>query len=148
MNTQMQQDGAITRERPAADRLPWLANFGNRGDAEGQGPEADLSISAPEMRRIAAAYRTAWNLAETDPAVLLNSPYKGATETILWGGRLRALGQPNVGAVQVEFLRETLLGPVATAELLQPGTGWPDVDTAHVEGLAVRLRDAGDQLRG
>jgi hypothetical protein len=31
----MMPDGAITRERPPADRLPALVNFGNLGDAHG-----------------------------------------------------------------------------------------------------------------
>ena len=149
MNTQMQPDGAITRERPVADRLPWLANFGNRGDASGEGPADELSISAAEMRRMADAYVQAWGIAPDarEAALLLNSPYKGAYETITWGARLRALGQANVGVVQMEFLRETLLGPVATAELHRPGAGWPAVDVGYLETIVARLKAAGDALR-
>lgn len=145
MNTQMQPDGAITRERPVADRLPWFANFGNRGDAEGNGPADELSIPGIEMRRIADAWTHACDI--TDQGILLNSPYKGAWETMHWGERLRALGEPNVGIVQVEFLRETLLGEAATAELHEAGTGWPLVDAAHLTGIVAKLKSAGDSLR-
>lgn len=148
MNTQMQPDGAITRERPPADRLPLVANLGNRGDARGEQDKDPLSIPAAEARRIAAAYAQAWGVPVDGGGVTLNVPYRGAQETILWGDRLRPLGQPNVGIVQIEFLRETLLGPKVTAALHQPGTGWPDVDEAHLATVAERLAMVGRLLRG
>jgi hypothetical protein len=149
MNTQMRPDGAITRPRPPADRLPWLANFGNRGDAVGEGPVADITMPGAELRRIADAYANAWSIPDTerDAAILLNSPYKGAYETVTWGRRLRPLAQPNVGIVQMEFLRETLLGPAVTAMLQLPGADWPAVDQDHLASVVNRLKAAGDALR-
>jgi hypothetical protein len=49
--------------------------------------------------------------------------------------------------LQVEFLRETLLGPRATAELHQAGDGWPEVDQAHLAEVVGRLVRAGRLLR-
>ncbi len=146
MNTQMREDGAITRERPVADRLPAVANFGNRGDARGEKEQDEISISATEARRVVAAYAAAWGVTD-EASVTLNAPYKGAYETVLWGGRLRALGELQVGMLQVEFLRETLLGPRATAELHQAGEGWPAVDQAHLAEVVGRLVEAGRLLR-
>jgi hypothetical protein len=52
-----------------------------------------------------------------------------------------------VGAVQVEFLREALLGPRATAQLRQPGADWPETDRAHRDGIVAALVAAGRLLR-
>jgi len=149
MNTQILPDGAITRERPVADRLPWLANFGNRGDFAGEGPLDEITIAGTEMRRIADAYARAWDITDSarNTAILLNNPYKGAFETVHWGAKLRALGRVNLGMVQVEFLRETLLGPRVTASLHQPGKDWPAVDQVHLAETVGRLKQAGDSLR-
>jgi len=149
MNTQILPDGAITRERPLADRLPLLANFGNRGDLAGDGPLEEITVAGAEMRRIADAYARAWDIADSarNAAILLNSPYKGAFETVHWGMKLRALGRADLGMVQVEFLRETLLGPRVTAALHQPGTDWPSVDMPHLRETVARLKRAGDLLR-
>ena len=60
MNTKMRADGAIVIERPAADRLPELVNFGNKGDERGEAEAEPLAIGAAEMRRIADAYGEIW----------------------------------------------------------------------------------------
>jgi len=49
--------------------------------------------------------------------------------------------------VQVEFLREALLGPRVTAHLKQPGADWPEVDRAHLDGIVAALEAAGRLLR-
>jgi len=59
MNTKMRADGAIVMERPAADRLPELVNFGNKGDERGDAGSDPLTIRAAEMRRIADAWAQA-----------------------------------------------------------------------------------------
>ena len=154
MNTKMREDGAIVVERPAADRLPAWVNFGNRGNAQGEADGLPLTLAAAEMRRIRAAWAQAF-AAEfgveatpgEDGGFSLNVPYKGAFETVFFGGQLQTLGEPRVGAVQVEFLREALLGPVVTAALQQPGTGWPATDTAHLERVVASLSVAGRLLR-
>lgn len=149
MNTKMRADGAIVVERAPADRLPQWANLGNKGDAQGNAQDDPITLEGAELRRIAAAWADGFGLqgAARDEQILLNRPYKGAYETVHYGARLRALGQPRVGAVQVEFLRETLLGPTAVARLHAPGTDWPAVDDAHIAGIAAGLARAGQALR-
>ncbi len=148
MNTKMRSDGAIVVERPEADRLPEWVNFGNRGDAQGDevGGEA-LTLPAATLRSWAAAWREAFSLPVDSSAISLNLPYRGAFETLHFGDRLRAHGGPHSGALQVEFLRETLLGPTATQALQTPGTDWPAVDEAHITRLAIALTEAGGALR-
>lgn len=148
MNTKMRADGAIVVERPAADRLPQLVNFGNKGDDRGEAGTDPLTISAAEMRRIADAWAQGFGFDATTRvgAITLNSPYKGAFETVHYGAKLAALNDPRVGAVQVEFLRETLLGPRATAQLQQPGMDWPEVDLKHLDGIVSALVAAGRLL--
>jgi hypothetical protein len=149
MNTKMRADGAIVVERAPADRLPLWANLGNKGDAHGNAQDDPITLDGAELRRIAAAWADGFGLqgAARDEQILLNRPYKGAYETVHYGARLRALGQPRVGAVQVEFLRETLLGPAAVARLHAPGTDWPAVDEAYIAGIAAALARAGQALR-
>jgi len=156
MNTKMRADGAIVVERPPADRLPRWANLGNKGDDRGDGmpdrpgaPADPITLDGAELRRIAAAWADALGLegAARDADILLNRPYKGAFETVHHGARLRALGRPRVGALQVEFLRETLLGPAAVARLHAPGDDWPAEDTGHVSRVAAALAQAGQRLR-
>ena len=149
MNTKMRGDGAIVIERPPADRLPELVNFGNKGDHRGEAGTDPLTISAAEMRRIAEAWAQGFGFdaATGNDAITLNSPYKGAYETVHYGAKLAALNDPRVGAVQVEFLRETLLGAQATAQLQQPGTDWPGVDRKHLDGIVSALVAAGRLLR-
>ena len=149
MNTKMRPDGAIVVERPESDRLPRWVNFGNKGDAQGEAEADPLTIGAAEMRRIARAWADAFGLDEARRAteITLNRPYKGAFESVHYGARLSALGEPSVGAVQAEFLRETLLGPAATAHLHQPGEDWPAVDAPHIGRIATALAVAGAELR-
>lgn len=149
MNTKMRPDGAIVVERPAADRLPRLVNFGNKGDDRGEAGADPLTIGAAEMRRIADAWAQGFGFDATTrgTAITLNSPYKGAFETVHYGAKLAALKDRRVGAVQVEFLRETLLGPRATAQLQQPGADWPEIDREHLDNIVASLTAAGGLLR-
>lgn len=149
MNTKMRADGAIVVERPESDRLPALVNFGNKGDERGERETDAITISAAELRRIAQAWGQAFRIdAKTrGSAITLNRPYKGAFETIHFGAKLAALNELRVGAVQVEFLRETLLGPRATAHLKKPGEDWPVVDGEHLKGIVAALVQAGRLLR-
>ena len=149
MNTKMRADGALVVERPPADRLPTLVNFGNRGDANGDALAQPLTLPGAEMRRIADAWAHAFGIgpsARAD-AISLNRPYPGGYEVIQYGALLAQSGQPRVGAYQVEFLREALLGPKATAHLHQPGGDWPAVDAAHLAGIVGALVEAGRLLR-
>jgi hypothetical protein len=149
MNTKMRADGAIVVERPEADRLPPWANLGNKGNERGDAQDDPITLDGAELRRIAAAWADAFGLqgAARRTGILLNRPYKGAYETVHHGARLRALGRPRVGALQVEFLRETLLGPAAVAHLHAPGDDWPAADTAHLGQVAAALARAGQALR-
>lgn len=152
MNTKMRADGAIVVERPEADRLPRWANLGNKGDARGErsDPQGDpLTLDGAELRRIAAAWAEGFGLDGPSRAtdILLNRPYQGAYETVHYGARLRSLGRPRVGALQAEFLRETLLGPAAVARLHAAGDDWPAVDTEHIDRIAAALASAGRRLR-
>jgi N-formylglutamate amidohydrolase len=149
MNTQMTADGAITLPRPAGDELPWLMNLGNRGDDRGEGPADELTMRGAELRRLGACISAAWQIAPEDEraAIRLNQPYKGAHEVISIGARLRAAGQERIGAAQVEFLRETLIGPLATSRLKRPGGDWPETDASHLSGLVEKLVLAWDGFR-
>ncbi len=149
MNTKMRSDGAIVVERPATDRLPAWTNLGNRGDTRGDAQDEPVTLAGTELRRMAAAWADAFGLtgAARQEHILLNRPYKGAFETIYYGERLRELQRPCVGALQVEFLREALLGPLAVAQLHAAGEGWPEPDPGHLEGIAAALARAGRELR-
>lgn len=149
MNTKMRADGAIVVERPAVDRLPALVNFGNKGDERGEAGSDPLTIGAVEMRRIADAWAQGFGVAAVDraAAISLNHPYKGGYEVGHYGALLAARNEPRMGAVQVEFLREALLGPRATAQLRQPGADWPETDSAHRDGIVAALVVAGRLLR-
>ena len=149
MNTKMRADGALVVERPVADRLPELVNFGNKGDAQGEFQSEPLSLGATEMRRVAEAWALGFKLDAGARAtdISLNRPYKGGYEVGHYGAILAARQQPRIGAFQVEFLREALLGPVATKHLHQPGGDWPAVDEAHLGRVVAALLEAGRRLR-
>jgi N-formylglutamate amidohydrolase len=149
MNTKMRADGALVVERPVADRLPTLVNFGNKGDAQGEYESEPLSLGAAPMRRIAEAWTYGFKLdaAAVGRAISLNHPYKGGYEIGHYGEVLAASQRPRVGAFQVEFLREALLGPRAAAHLQQPGADWPEVDEAHLKAVVTSLVEAGQWLR-
>jgi N-formylglutamate amidohydrolase len=141
MNTTCGADGAIVVARAESDRLPALANLGNRGDATGAVTgDAPLTIAAGRLRSVAAALRRAFEAPAA--AVTLNAPYKGAEETRRFGRRLQAFGAGPVGAWQFELLREAILGERACAALRRPGSDWPAADVAHVQSLAERLHRA------
>jgi hypothetical protein len=149
MNTQMRHDGAIVLERPVAERLPRWVNFGNGGNAEGEAGNEPVTFDAASLRGLASAWADALGLhgAEREQAIWLNRPYKGAFETRHFGARLRAHHNPAMGAVQVEFLRETLLGPAAVKQLHQAGSDWPLVDHVHLNKIATALTLAGNNWR-
>ncbi|HWS06090.1 MAG TPA: N-formylglutamate amidohydrolase [Burkholderiaceae bacterium] len=149
MNTKMRADGALVLERPVADRLPALVNFGNKGDASGEFVSDSLSLDAAAMRRVAGAWADGFKLDATAQAtaITLNHPYAGGYEIGHYGAILAASQRPHVGAFQVEFLREALLGPAATAHLHLPGGDWPAVDEAHLKGVVSALVEAGRLLR-
>ena len=169
MNHTAQPDGAICVERAPADRLPNVVALSNRGDATGgvlvdpepvlRSPDAVPTMDPARLRAIGQAYRIAFEAHEPDD-VAFNRPYLGGYETSTIGPRLRhveplAVVRPDdaaprrlrLGAWQNEFLREFLLGPDATAELMQPGTGWTTPPPERVEWLAARLRYAHDLVR-
>ncbi len=150
MNTQMRADGAIVVERPLEDRLPDWMNLGNRGDEAGNEAGEPLSLPGAELRRIATAWARALGLSEAQGqrAILLNKPYKGAYETQHFGALLRPRGQPQIGALQLEFRREALLSPMALAQLHAPGLDWPAPEPKHLQTLAEALAQAGRALRG
>jgi hypothetical protein len=149
MNTKMRDDGAIVIERPVADRLPRWVNFGNGGNTEGEVDNEPVTLDAGTLRRLASAWADAFRLegAERDESIWLNRPYKGAFETRHFGARLRTRQNPAVGAVQVEFLRESLLGHAAVETLQQPGSDWPVVNSMHLKKIATALAWAGHILR-
>lgn len=169
MNHTAQPDGALCVERPPADRLPDVVSLSNRGDATGgvrvdpepalRAPDAVPTMDAARLRAIAQAYRIAFDAHEPGD-IAFNRPYLGGYETSTIGPRLRSLEPLAVvraddaaprrlrfGAWQNEILREFLLGPEATAELMQPGTGWTTPPSERVEWLAQRLRFAHDLVR-
>lgn len=150
MNAKCRSDGAIVLGRPPAERLPAIASLSNRGDEQGEpvGNEP-VTIAGSELRCIRDAWIKAFGLTpETIEASLgINRVYKGAQETIATGALLRSVRVDQVGAYQVEFLRETLLGTANTEILRQPGTEWPSTDASHVRTLARCLQKAYDILR-
>jgi hypothetical protein len=169
MNHTARPDGAVCLGRAPADQLPAVVSLSNRGDADGdarivetEGLRAEIDVPTMDpalLRTIGNAYRLALDAHEPDD-VAYNRPYLGGYETQVAGPRLRAL-QPltlvrnddrrsrslQLGAWQNEFLREFLLGPEATAHLMQPGGDWPEVPQARVQWLAERLTAAHDLVR-
>ncbi|MBP2413182.1 hypothetical protein JOF48_001981 [Arthrobacter stackebrandtii] len=158
MNHTTTRDGAVNVERAEADRLPDVVSLSNRGDQKGEPRGSEVITMDPEMLRILAeCHRLGFKVG--DPAaVALNKPYLGSQEIIASGALFRELtdstfrkraGASHValGAVQAEFLREYLLGPDATAALQQPGTGWPEEDTAWTAQLARSCKTSWDEFR-
>lgn len=149
MNTTTTREGSVSVPRAEADRLPNVVALSNRGDHAGNARPGEAVTMDPErVRALAHAHRAGFAVADpTD--VALNQPYLGSQEIIAAGERFARADLPGVDldAVQAEFLREYLLGPAATAVLHEPGTDWPETDTAHVEVIARRCRDAWDRYR-
>lgn len=159
MNHTTTRDGAVNVLRAPADRLPGVVALSNRGDAQGnkRGDEA-ITMDGAVLRVLADCHRTGFDV-DLPQDVALNSPYLGSQEIIASGERFRNLtdstftlasgsGSVQLGAVQAEFLREYLLGPVATAALQQPGTGWPAEDTAWTATLARHCKASWNEYRG
>lgn len=156
-NFKMRADGALVVERPEAERLPTLANFGNLGDATGEGLPDTVSTAGPEMRRIAEAWSQAFGTESQDStkpashahleAISFNRPYAGGYEMQMWWKRLQEKGLGQCPVYQVEFERSALLGPAAAKLVKLPGADWPAVDTEHVGTVAQKLKSAGDLLR-
>jgi hypothetical protein len=169
MNTTARPDGAITGERKPEDRLPDVVALSNRGDpdgevrapADGTRPSADdvPTMDPSSVRALAEAHRRAFEVADRDE-VALNRPYLGSREIQLNGPRLAALARTAVGrhpdgpvielqlgAIQAEFRRETLLGEETTAALHRPGADWPAVPASHVDDVAGRIKTAYDLYR-
>lgn len=149
-------DGALTVERPVADRMPSLVNFGNRGDPCARPlPDGGALTPGREMRRVAAAWAEAFGVQQDffsppqhacDAPISFNIPYPGGHETAAWAERLRAAGV-RATVFQVEFDRAALLGPTAIAALQVPGDDWPATDEAHAAEFATKLKRAADLLR-
>jgi hypothetical protein len=169
MNHTARPDGAICLERQPVDRLPNVVAVSNRGDADGEIPARDevtirsendvTTMRPPRVRAIAHAYRMAFDAWDSND-VALNRPYIGGHETTTAAPMLRALEPRAVvrvkgdqsrglrfGAFQNEFLREFLLGPDASAHLMQPGSDWVYPPEERVDWLAGRLRHAHDLVR-
>ena len=168
MNHTARSDGAICMERQLVDRLPRVVALSNHG-----GPDASvrasttgallddeevLSLDPTTMRAIANAYRWAFDAYGPDD-VAFNRPYLGGFETRHIAPWLRSRAANAVvscdsvpvalhlGAWQNEFLREFLLGPDATEQLMVPGEDWVMPPDDHVTWLAERLRAAHDRVR-
>jgi hypothetical protein len=169
MNTTALSDGAIVGERNPADRLPEVVALSNRGDLDGEARvPADGSRPAPDdvptmdpswLRALAEAHRRAFAV-DVPAHVALNQPYLGSREIQLNGPRLAALSRITLGrhpdgpliglqlgAVQAEFRRETLLGEATTAALHQPGGDWPEIPADHIDAIATRIKTAYDLIR-
>ena len=138
-------------QRPASDWLPAVANLGNRGDANGESsdPADPVTISGAQLRQLADQWAQALNIApeQRTSNLTLNQPYKGAYETVFFGQRLASLQSRGSGVIQVEFLREYLLGSEELAVLQSPGQHWPDANQLVLARLAQALAQAGDRLR-
>jgi hypothetical protein len=168
MNYTARSDGAICVEREPVDRLPNVIAHSNHGgpDAAVRGSttgallddEDVLSLDPTTMRAIANAYRWAFDAYGPDD-VAFNRPYLGGFETRHIAPWLRSRagnavvscdGLPvelHLGAWQIEFLREFLLGPAATEHLIAPGEDWVMPPDDHVNWVAERLRAAHDRMR-
>jgi hypothetical protein len=168
MNHTARTDGAICLERQPVDRLPNVVALSNHGSADASvrasttgallDDEDVLSLDPTTMRAIANAYRWAFD-AYGPGDVEFNRPYLGGFETRHIAPWLRSRAanavvscdgvpvQLHLGAWQNEFLREFLLGPTATEQLMTPGEDWVMPPDDRVTWLAERLRDAHDRVR-
>ncbi|CAK0897503.1 unnamed protein product, partial [Prorocentrum cordatum] len=158
-NEKMRADGAIVAQRPEPDRMPPFCNFGNQGDFVGDAVEGKvLLMPGKDLRCIARAWAQACGqAAEQDflqpkefaymEPVSFNRPYPGGYEVRYWAKHLPSSEEKRYSVFQVEFARSFLLGPKSAQELREPGSSWPAVDQAHVDWVADKLREAGDELR-
>lgn len=154
MNTTTTREGAVNVARTEADRLPDVVALSNRGDHQGEerDPADRPTMDAGALRALAAAHREGFEVSHPE-AVLLNQPYLGSEEIRAAGARFGELREQadaaglRLGAVQAEFLREYLLGPVAAAELREPGTDWVAEDPEHIDAIAHACKRAWDAFR-
>lgn len=173
MNCTASNDGAVAERRPVSAQLPGLVSLANRGDLRGEarapaklGPlemEDVLTIAPSGLRSVARAFQLGFKVDEArcGAEIRLNTPYQGAWEVQAMGRRLcdmaaRATIRHRsgcgvlhlaMGAYQAEFLRETLLGPQAVAQIQKSGTDWPLPDDALIYALAQKLKASQDLLR-
>jgi len=173
MNATISDDGSVAVAKPATERLPAIVSLGNRGDARGEPRSPDdgsplarhdvTTMSGRAMRSTQQALGLAFEVPgdQIESSLALNSPYLGAFEVQKIARDLQALQARSVvrhtsghglirmhaDAYQAEFLRETLLGPVNTDHVREPGEDWPAVDTSNIATLVEKLRDAYDILR-
>lgn len=158
MNHTTTRDGAVNILRAEADQLPQVVALSNRGDERGENRgQEPITMDGEALRVLAECHRTGFDV-EAEAHVALNKPYLGSQEIVASGERFRDLtegsftlavgsGTLALGAVQAEFLREYLLGEAATAALQQPGTDWPQEDTAWTLTLARRCMNSFDEFR-
>lgn len=173
MNCTARDDGAVVDSRPVSAQLPGLVSLANRGDLRGEarapghaGPlpvEDVLTIAPSGLRSVARALQLGFQIDEAryQAEIRLNTPYQGAWEVQAIGQRLRDMAvraairhhsdggvlQLTVGAYQAEYLRETLLGQQAAAQIQEPGSDWPEPDNALIDALAQKLKASQDLLR-
>lgn len=173
MNCTARDDGAVAELRPVSAQLPGLVSLSNRGDLRGEarppaepGPlqmEDVLTMSPSGLRSVARALQLGFEIDEArcDAEIRLNTPYQGAWEVQAIGRRLRDMAARAtirhrsgggflhlaVGAYQAEYLRETLLGSRAVAQIQRPGSDWPVPDNALIDTLAQKLKASQDLLR-
>lgn len=173
MNCTARDDGAVAELRPVSAQIPGLVSLGNRGDLRGEarapaepGPlpiEDVLTIAPSRLRSVARALQLGFEVDEArcDAEIRLNTPYQGAWEVQAIGRRLRDMAARaairhrsgggvlhlTVGAYQAEYLRETLLGSQAVAQIQRPGSDWPVPDNALIDTLAQKLKASQDLLR-
>lgn len=147
MNTQMGDDGALLRQRPAAEQLPAWVNFGTLADEQGEAMDEAHPPSYPgaSARQLLRLWSESLGAERGDFS--LNRPYKGAYETRHFAEQLRAHKAPHSGSIQVEFRREALLGEAATARLQEAGEDWPETELPHLQKIAQALAEAGRELR-
>ena len=153
MNTTTTRDGAVNVERAPADRLPAVVALSNRGDHEGNPRgENPVTMAPADLRALADAHRAGFAVDDA-AAVALNQPYLGSQEIISAGAHFAELASRAaaagvaLAAVQAEFRREFLLGPTLTAELHEPGVGWPNADPDHVDEVARACKAGWDSYR-
>lgn len=173
MNCTAGDGGAVAERRPVSAQLPGLVSLANRGDLRGEarvpaeaGPlpvEDVLTIAPSGLRSVARALQLGFEIDEAryGAEIRLNTPYQGAWEVQAIGRRLRDMAARAairhrsgggvlhlaVGAYQAEYLRETLLGPQAVAQIQRPGSDWPVPDNALIDALAQKLKASQDLLR-
>lgn len=154
MHTTMRADGALNLDPAAHVDMPAVATLSNYGDTTGEPRSLTdrITMDPVDLRRLADAHRTEFEIAEPE-AISLNDPYRGSHEILDVAARFaRVAGEAapadlTLGAVQVEFSREYLIGPEAVDQLIEPGESWIDEDHERVEIIAYACKRAWDTFR-